>query len=160
MNNTVSPRSLIAKFCILAMLSAFVIVVPVVRADYYANCDYCNQEWQCEAANFAVEQWYADKNQCGPECDTEKANSDAACDAVKNSNEQAAPDQCRDWQTGEVDQTCLSQRMTDIQTQYFNCRESAEYRYNGCQQYCDDRFQDPPEGCVCIYQSCAGGCCL
>jgi hypothetical protein len=159
-NDYVSPRSLIAKLCILGMLLTFVIVVPVVRADYWANCDYCSTESQCESIHFQVEIWYADKDRCIPECDTQKANRDSQCESNKNAEEQAAPEQCTNNQTGELDQNCLSQRMTQIQTEYFNCTDSSEWQYNGCLQYCDDRFSDPPEDCTCAYFSCANGCCL
>jgi hypothetical protein len=158
-NSVTRVRSLIAKLCILGMLSAFVIVVPVVRADYWENCDTCSAENHCESAHFWVEVWYADQQRCVPECDTEKSNRDTSCESTKDSQEQAAPDECRNTQTGEVDQTCLSQRMNDIQTQYFNCTQSSEWLYNGCVQECDAQFQDPPEDCTCYYASCAHGCC-
>lgn len=156
----VSLRSLIAKLCILGMLMTFVIVVRVVRADYGMICDYCNQEWQCNAAHFAVEQWYFDSQQCNPDCESEKENRDSACESTKNSQEQSATNDCTNQQTQELDENCLSLRMTDIQTQYFGCLDYAEWRYNGCLQDCDNRFQDPPEDCFCSYQSCANGCCL
>lgn len=163
MDNTTSRRSLvgalIAKLCILGMLSAFVIVVPVVRADYYVNCDSCTDESNCESQHFYVDMWYADQQRCVPNCDTAKSNRDTSCESTKNSQEQAAPDQCRDSQTGEVDQTCLSNLMTSISTQYFNCTQSSEWLYNGCVNDCDSQFQNPPEDCSCYYASCAHGCC-
>src|SRR5713226_1499520 len=136
MNYSVSPRSLIAKLCILGMLTAFVIVIPVVRADYGADCDYCSQESQCDQQHMAVDQWYADKDRCVPECDSDKANRDSQCEANKTSEEQTARDQCTDQQTGELDQNCYNQRETDIQTEYFGCLDYSEWRHNGCLQYC------------------------
>jgi hypothetical protein len=158
MINNVSPRALIARLCILGMLIGFVIVVPVVRADVMMNCDYCSNEYQCNAMHFAVDQWYADKYWCSSDCETEKSNRDSQCEANKNGAEQAARDQCTDPQTGELDQNCYNQKDTDIQTQYFNCLDFAEWRHNGCLQECDDRFQDPPEDCSCYYESNAGHC--
>jgi len=160
MNYSVSPRSLIAKLCILAMLTAFVIVLPVVRADVIANCDSCSNESTCNANHFAVDQWYADRDRCGPECDSDKANRDSQCEANKSGEEQTARDQCTDQQTGEIDKNCNNKRENEIQTEYFGCVEYSDWRWHGCLQYCDDRFQTPPEDCTCAYNSCPNRCCF